>query len=365
MKTSILTQATQANGNLIEVGGHAVVATYTTEGEEYDALRNGIGIYDLSAVGKFEVGGDEHVNFLNELVTKDIEFLDVEKSIFTLLLNEEGNVIDAVTLHKKEESIIIETSVNGRDAVGAWLQERKTDEVEITDLSDDYALIAFEGPYSWKAAASLIDYDISLLPFQAFVATEIEGSEALLFRNGVTGEYGYKVLLANDAAVALWEKLVAHDAASYPVKAVGHSTLEIAMLEVRQPNVLVETEGLNVFESSLEWVVSFYKENFVGRDALDAKRGDGVNRRIVGFSIEEGELSEQDSVVLEDETIGTVLQVRNSGALGKKLGLALVDELFAVSGIALQAQNQAGERVTINTISSPYILPKSWAIKIA
>ncbi|KEO85003.1 aminomethyltransferase family protein [Tumebacillus flagellatus] len=365
MKTSILTQATKANGNLIEIGGQAVVSTYSNEGEEYDALRNGIGIYDLSAVGKFEVGGDEHVNFLNELVTKDIEFLDVEKSIFTLLLNEEGDVIDAVTLHKKEESILIETSAAGREAVGAWLHERKIDDVEITDLSDDYALVAFEGPYAWKAAASLIDYDISLLPFQAFVATEVEGSEALLFRNGVTGEYGYKVLVANDAAIALWEKLLAHDASNYPVKPVGHSTLEIAMLEVRQPNVLVEADGLNVFEASLEWVVSFYKESFVGREALEAKRGEGVNRRLVGFSIEEGDLAASDAVVLEDETIGTVLQVRNSGALGKKLGLALVDELFSVSGISLQAQNQAGERVTLNTISSPYILPKSWGIKIA
>ncbi|PWK15855.1 aminomethyltransferase family protein [Tumebacillus permanentifrigoris] len=365
MKTSILTQATKQQGTLTEVNGYAVVSTYSTEGAEYEALRNGVGLYDLSAVGKYLVKGDEHVEFLNHLVTKDIEFLDVEKTIYTLLLNEEGNVIDAVTLYKREESILIETSVQGRDAVGAWLEERKTGDVEIEDLSDALSILAVEGPYSWKAAAGLIDFDISLLPFQSFVENEIDGVQAIFCRNGVTGEYGYKVVIESEAAAGVWEKLLGHDASQYPVQAVGHSTLEVAMLEVRQPNVAVETADVNVFESCLEWVVSFYKEDFVGREALEAKRGEGVNRRIIGFSVEAGSLSEQDSIVLEDETIGTVLQVRDSGFLGKKLGLALVDELFAVSGIALEATNQAGERVTVQTISSPYILPKSWAIKIA
>lgn len=365
MKTTILTEASKQNGTLVDINGYAVVATYTNEVEEYDALRNGVGLYDLSAAGKFVVGGDAHLEFMNQLVTKDIEFLDVEKTIFTLLLNDEGNVIDAVTLYKREESILIETSVAGRDAVGAWLEARKTDEVELEDVSDKLSILAFEGPYSWKAGAGLIDFDISLLPFQSFVENEINGHQAIFCRNGVTGEYGYKVVIESEAAPALWEQLLGHDATQYPVKPIGHATLEVAMLEVRQPNVLVETKELNVFESCLEWVVSFYKEDFVGREALEAKREEGVNRRLIGFSLEEGALSEQDPLVLEQETIGTVLQVRESGALGKKLGLALVDEQFAVSGIALEATNQAGERVTLQTISSPYILPKSWSIKIA
>ncbi|SDY98636.1 aminomethyltransferase family protein [Thermoactinomyces sp. DSM 45892] len=365
MKTTLLTRNIMNDHACREADGYAVVSTYTDVNEEYRVLRGGVGLIDLSAVGKIKVTGESHVEFINELVTKEIEFLDIEKSLYTLLLDDNGQVIDLINVYKTEDAILIETSITKRSEVLAWLNGRKVDDVEIEDLSEKLAMIGLEGPYAWKVGQRLIDFEISSLPFQAFVEIDWNGHHVFFARTGVTGEYGYKVIVQMDVAHQMWETLLGYADEDVKVQAVGMDALEIAMMEVRQPNMAVEGNDLTLYEACLEWLVSFDKEDFTGFEAINSMREQGVKQRVIGFVTNQDHvLDANDAIVVEETNVGKVLQICYSPTLDKKLGLAVIHEDFAVSGIDLEGLNQNGERVRIQTQSSPYTFPKSWSIKI-
>ncbi|MGX4668277.1 aminomethyltransferase family protein [Cerasibacillus sp. JNUCC 74] len=361
---TILTDSLKENAVLQNKGGYGVISSYTNVADEYSSLRNEVGIIDFSAVGKLRITGDEHVEFFNSLISFDIEFLDVEKTAFSLMLDNKGNVIDLITIYKHDDYILVETSVSKRARVLEYLNAYKTDEIEIVDESDSLAVIAFEGPYAWKLGQNLIDFDISSLPFQSFVETKWNGKDILFSRTGVTGEYGYRVFISVNEAVNLWNYLVKQKDEDYSVTPVGMDALNITMLEVRQPNIEFEAKGLSVFESCFEWLISFDKEEFVAMDVINEQIEQGVKRRLVGFKFNSAdELVPSDSIMVEDEKVGEVLQVEYSFVLEQNLGLAIIKNEFAVSGLTIEGSGANG-RVQIQTASSPYITPKSWAIKI-
>ena len=365
MKTSTLTEFLLANGESRKEGEYAVVTTYTDTNEEYGVLRSAIGLIDFSAAGKFRIGGDEHVQFVNRLVTKDIEFLDVEKSIYTAMLFEDGRIMDLVTLYKQEDAIIMEASPERRDQVWNWLMEQKLEDVELEDLSDAWASIAFEGPYAWKLGQSLVNFEISSLPFQSFVEIEWKGHKSMLARVGGTGEYGYKLIIPAELAIESWNELLGFTEDDLKVQAVGQEALDVSFLEVRQPSIKVEGLNLNLYEACLEWLLTPHKEEFIGISALQGQKEKADGRKLVGFTFnKENELNQGDDLLIEDTKVGHVMQVHYSPSLEKNLGIGIVEQFFAVSGIEMEGLNTAGERVIVETKSSPYVLPKSWSIKI-
>ncbi|TKI27826.1 aminomethyl transferase family protein, partial [Bacillus cereus] len=124
--------------------------------EAYDAVRNGIGVIDLSTTGRIVVKGEDHVEFLDRLVTKDIIFMEEETTLFTLLLQEDGTVIDIINLFKNEDSLTVITTPHKKEMVLAWLQNQKPSGVEIIDISQTHSQIGFEGPYAWKLAQKFL-----------------------------------------------------------------------------------------------------------------------------------------------------------------------------------------------------------------
>ncbi len=349
------------------VGGYQIIECYGDLQQEYDALRSQVGVLDYSANGKIKITGNDPIAFLNPLISIDIEFMDIERTNFALILNEEAQVIDLITFYHQEDYIWIETSPDKRKDVYEWLVEKNTDQnVEIEDVTENYAVVGFEGPYAWKVGQTFLDFDISSLPFQSFVETTWEGEEILFARTGVTGEYGYKLLIDATAGSKLWQYVLEQKGEEYVVHPVGTLALEITMLEVRQPNIVYETKDLNVFEACLEWLIHFDKEDYTANHALQTIREKGVDRRIVGFCFDTDEtLEEGDTIFVEEVEVGKVVQVVPSFNLGKKLALGVIENTFAVSGLTLQAlHHKTDKQVTIQTISSPYVIPKSWGIKI-
>lgn len=199
--------------------------------EAYDAVRNGIGVIDLSTTGRIVVKGEDHVEFLDRLVTKDIIFMEEETTLFTLLLQEDGTVIDIINLFKNEDSLTVITTPHKKEMVLAWLQNQKPSGVEIIDISQTHSQIGFEGPYAWKLAQKFLDFEISSLPFQSFVLNQLFGKEFLLARTGVTAEYGYQLLFEK-----CLEPIVLETVNSFKedikLKKVDWETLETLMLEI-------------------------------------------------------------------------------------------------------------------------------------
>ncbi len=194
MNNGILAQSlAYATARITQEGRYGVVAAFSDVMAEYSALRRSVGLCDFSTHGKFKITGDDYVRWLSELVSRDLEFFDTEKTLFALCLNEQGEALDLVTLYKYEDAILVETEASNRDRLADWFEQHRTDAVVIEDVSEELALIGFEGPQAFKVARMLIDFEISSIPFQSFVETTKDGQLLTLARIGSTGEYGYKV----------------------------------------------------------------------------------------------------------------------------------------------------------------------------
>ena len=345
-----------------------VIQVFTEFEEEYKALRNEVGLMDLSAAGKFKVSGEDHVEYMDSIISADIEFMDIEKVVFSLLIDSDAKAVDLIAIYKQEDYILIETTASKRRDVLSILQEFKIEDLDvlIEDVTEDLAIIAFEGPYAWRVGQSLVESDITSLQFQSFFETKWNEEEIIFARIGVTGEYGYKVILPMQKSVELWNVILEKEDEDYKVLPVGQKAMHLAMLEVRQPNIEVEADHLSVLESSFEWLLNFEKEDYVGEDALRELLEEDVSKRIVGFSSEtQSTITAKDSIQIEDIVVGEVLQAVYNPIEERYFGLAVLDIDFAVSGLVLESVGkESSEKKVIQTISSPYIVPKSWAIKM-
>ncbi len=137
------------------------------------------------------------------------------------------------------------------------------------------------------------------------------------------------------------------------------------MLEVRQPVIRAETSHLDVRSAGLEWLIDFDKSYYIGQQAVDAQREEQVERRLVGFvARKDAAVEPEDKVVLGEREIGTVVVAHYSAALNATLGLALNTEPFTVPGLTWAVKNKQGKSVEARSISSPYIVPKSWTVKM-
>jgi glycine cleavage system aminomethyltransferase T len=344
------------------LGNYETVAVVSSIEQEYDAVRNHVGIFDFSALGKIKVSGKCAMEYLQLLVTRDIEYLAPEKSAVTLMLDDAGQVVGMVTVLNFEEYYLVETWPTAHEKVLDWMRKQSSEDVVIEDVSTQYAIIGVEGPQSWELTQKLVDFEITSLPYQGFFETEWEGNDIVVARIGYTAEYGYQFMIREEQAPKLLEVLL-QEGVPFEAQLCGWKVLDPCMLEVRQPNIDLELDQRNLFEAALNWLVDFRKDEFVGRDAVLNMKEQGFQRSMVGFSApQDVNVREGDAIKVEDDVVGQVVCAVNSGVLGKKLGLAMLDNKYAVSGLELAVD--AGGLSAINTISSPYILPKSWSIKM-
>lgn len=346
-------------------GAYGIVSSFSSIAEEYAAIRGSVAIFDFSTHGSFKVSGDEHVAWVASLVSRDLEFVNSETVTFALCLNETADVLGIVSLYKQDNSIIIETETADRDRLAAWFEEHRAEGIKIEDMSERIALIGIEGPAAFKVVQTLLDYEISAIPFQGFVETTYQGETLLLARTGYTGEYGYKVVAPTVVARQLWDELYAR-VREMGGRQCGAEALATTMLEVRQPIGGVETEGLPVIAAGLGWLVDFNKgDDYIGKEAIQEQAAAPHQERTIGFIVDgHASIKRGDPVVLEEQTIGKVITSFYSPTLNAQLGLALNSEPFTVPGLTWETRNEQGEVYEAHSVSSPYLVPRSWKIKM-
>ena len=364
MNTGLLTNE-QSSAQIYTEGKYEMVASFGDVAEEYAAIRGSVALFDFSSHGKFKISGENHLDWISGLVSRNLEFMDSESVIMALCFNEAAEVLGIVSLYKYDDSVLIETETAERDLLAAWFEQHRTDGVEINDLSDSSALLGLEGPAAFKVAQTLLDYEISSIPFQGFVEVEYQGEPAILARTGYTGEYGYKILADARIANNLWDDFSAQ-VRELGGRQCGQEALTTTMLEVRQPIGSLETLDLSAIPAGLGWMVDFNKaDEYIGKDALMEQCASLLEQRTIGF-ITDGQASIKigNKVILDDQVIGRVIAVCYSPTLQAQLGLALNAEPFTVPDLTWSVQDEQGQSFQARSLSSPYVMPRSWKVKM-
>ncbi len=338
------------------IGATTVVWNFGDFEAECSALRTGAGLIDLSSGGPIGVSGAQAVDLLQACLSRDIEFLIPDRAQWSIVLHPDGAIVDVVTVIAGDGDYTVLTGPGRGADVEAALRDAAGDlDVQIDNLEARTAVLALEGPQSWKVVADVLGAEYVSLAYENVLAIEIDGHECLFARLGVTGEYGYTFILPNDIAADLWEQLVASGAAP-----VGHQARETAMLEVRQPIVHREVRAEDtVISAGLNWLVDLSKEAFVGREALMAAAELGAVSGPIGFMVSSGAAQAGDSLYAEDETIGEIVYVAASPNLGTSIGLARVAREWQASGLDFRT-----DTATVRTLAPPYFVPTSWSTSI-
>ncbi|MBW3669051.1 MAG: aminomethyltransferase family protein [Actinobacteria bacterium] len=329
--------------------------------EEYTALRQRRALFDFSHLGRIKISGRGALDFLQEQVARDITYLFPEKSLTSLMLDEEGRPFDVVVVYKVQGGYILETSVGHGAATLERLRAAAPDEVEVTDLSEELAVVGIEGPFAWEVLGRLYEPQLTGLPYQGVATIEWEGEEVRVSRTGFTGEYGYKLYLPVAAASKAWHLMLEE------TPPAGYAALETAMLEMRQPMLHREVGPEdNVVRCGLNWMVELDKEDYIGREALGEQAESEPDYLTVGFTAPADlDIATGSTVIAGGELeIGTVAHTVHSPTLHARIGLARTKAEWTTFGLELEVQAPDGARAPIRTVAAPFLIPFSWSVPI-
>jgi len=323
--------------------------------DHYRAVRENVGMFDFSSLSKFFISGVNATDFLDFILPCNVRNLNLNEIIHTAILDKDGRLIDAIYLYRFLDSFLILGNPSQKEKTKDLFEEYKKAEVNISDSTEDYSIISFEGPFSFESAKKIIGFDVFGLGYLRFIETNFQGiSEVICSRTGVTGEYGYRIIVPRDAEKIILSKISEDE--SLPPK-LEKEVLNVLCQEVRFPyfNAFVE-EGDNVLEVGLHWFIDFRKEKFLAKDAIESTKSD-LNKHLVGFR-SDGNVDDLKGkeVYVEDEKIGYVKSCVYSPTLESSIGFAMLKEEWAVTGIDAY---RVEKEIQIQTLSTPHFMTKS------
>ncbi|MDQ1649895.1 MAG: aminomethyltransferase [Frankiaceae bacterium] len=339
---------------LAPFGGWEMPLAYAGTVEEHHAVRNGVGVFDVSHLGKGRVSGRRAREFVNASLTNDLGRLEEGEAQYTLCCDESGGVVDDLIayLHNDEDVFLIPNAANTAEVV-TRLAAAAPAGIEVTDLHRTLAVLAVQGPRSVEVLDALG------LPsggdYMSFAPAEWNGAPVVVCRSGYTGERGYELLPRWDDAGALWDALL--EAGAVPCGLGARDTLRTEMGYPLHGQDL--SQEISPVQARLGWAVGWDKPHFWGRDALLAEREAGPRRRLWGLVARERAIPRHDMVVHSSHGIpvGVVTSGTFSPTLKKGIALALLDRGVAEGDVV--SVDVRGRPAPMQVVKPPFVEAKT------
>jgi len=322
-RTPLYEEHKALGARLVDFAGWEMPVQYEGVKAEHAAVRERCGLFDVSHMGEVVFRGPDAGAAVQRLVTRDVACMKVGQAGYCAVCYESGGTVDDVLVYRREDDFLVVVNAANREKDVAHFRQSTQDlDVEVSDESDDWALLALQGPEAVGLLQGLTDADLSAVrPFR-FVEAEVEGASAILSRTGYTGEDGFEIYVRPDSAPAVWRRLTESGAA--PVGLGARDTLRLEAGMSLYGNEL--SAEITPLEAGIAFAVHLDKEpGFIGQRALLEEKEAGLERRIVGFEMTGRGIARHDyPVSVGGEEVGYVTSGTHSPTLGKAIGLALV-----------------------------------------
>jgi aminomethyltransferase len=340
-------------GKIVPFAGYEMPVQYAGGiTAEHKAVREGCGIFDVSHMGEFWITGDRAVEFVNYVTTNDVAALAVGQVHYSTILNDRGTIEDDCLVYRFADRIMM--VVNASNATKDFhhiSRHAARFGVQLTDASDDTALIAVQGPKAAEILQMLTSVDLGAIRYYHFTEGSVAGHDAIVSRTGYTGEDGFELYVPNDAAVPLWNALL-NTGRVTPCGLGARDTLRLEMGMALYGNDIDDTT--TPLEANLAWLVKLDKGDFVGRDALVAQKERGLARRLVGFTVAERNFPRHGYPVFYDgQPSGAVCSGTMSPTLGIPIGTCYLPIAGAKPGTTFEIEIR-GKRVPATVTRPPF-----------
>jgi aminomethyltransferase len=362
MKTTPLTETHQQLGaKMAEFAGYNMPISYTGIKDEHQAVRNQVGMFDVSHMGEFIIRGAQAPQLMQKLVASNVEKMKPGKAQYTCMTNEQGGIIDDFIHYKLDEEtfMAIPNAANiQRD--WEWMnQHNDFDDVEIINISDDTTLLAIQGPNAQKTLQPLTESDLSELKMFTFTRGQVAGVDnVIISATGYTGEPGFEIYFDNSEAQKVWNKVL-EAGKDHGLKPAGLGARDTLRLEVGlclHGNDI--DESTTTLEARLGWLTKL-DTDFIGRDALAKQKEEGITRKLMGFELQERGIPRKGYKIKDEEgsSIGEVTSGTQSPSLNKGIGMGYIQKDYIEPGTEIQIQIRK-KSVPANVVKPPFYKKK-------
>ncbi|MBM0867957.1 glycine cleavage system aminomethyltransferase GcvT [Staphylococcus auricularis] len=325
-QTPLYQKYVDSGAKIVEFGGWAMPVQFTTIKDEHNAVRNNIGLFDVSHMGEVQIKGPEASKLVQYLLSNDTSKVAVGKAQYTALCNEKGGVIDdLITYQLDDETYVLVVNAANTDKDFEWMKSHSDDfDAEVTNVSDQYGQLAVQGPKARDLVAELVDVDVSeMQPFDFKLDVTIFDKKVILSQSGYTGEDGFEIYCDSNDTVAIWDGLLEHD-----VTPCGLGARDTLRLEAGLPLHGQDlSESITPYEGGIAFAAKpLIDDDFIGKSVLKDQKENGSEYRTVGLEMIDKGIPRTGYKVLDldGNEIGEVTSGTQSPLTGKSIALAII-----------------------------------------
>ena len=328
MKNTALTHIHENLGaKMLPFAGYNMPITYEGVNAEHETVRNGVGVFDVSHMGEFLLSGPNALALIQKVTSNDASVLTVGRAQYSCLPNFDGGIVDDLIIYKmKEEQYLLVVNASNIEKDWDWISSQNDLGVDMKNISDDYSLLAIQGPKAVEAMQPLTSVNLSEIKYYHFEVADFAGFEhVIISATGYTGSGGFEIYCKNDQAEAIWNK-VFEAGAAFGIKPIGlaaRDTLRLEMGFCLYGNDI--DDSTSPLEAGLGWITKFNKD-FTNSENLKNQKEAGVYKKLIGFELTERGVPRHDYEIVNKN--GTVIGKVTSGtmapSLNKGIGLGYV-----------------------------------------
>ena len=357
MKNITLSHIHESLGaKMVPFAGYNMPVQYEGVTAEHETVRNGVGVFDVSHMGEFLIEGPNALALIQKVTSNDASTLTEGKAQYSYLPNADGGIVDDLIVYKfNNEKYLLVVNASNIDKDWDWIASHNNMKAEMLNISEDYSLLAIQGPKAIEAMQSLTSVNLAEIKFYHFEVAAFAGVEnVIISATGYTGSGGFEIYCKNSDVEQIWKK-VFEAGASFEIKPIGlaaRDTLRLEMGFCLYGNDINDTTS--PFEAGLGWITKFTKE-FINSENLKKQKEAGVARKLVGFELIERGIPRHDYEIVDADgnNIGIVTSGTMAPSLGKGIGMGYVKTEFSSvdSDIYILIRNN---KVAAKVVKTPF-----------
>jgi aminomethyltransferase len=318
---------------MVEFAGYNMPIQYEGVKAEHLAVRNSLGVFDVSHMGEFFISGEKSFEFLQSILSNDISVLINDQAQYTCLPNDENGIVDDLIVYKfNDQKYMLVVNASNIEKDLNWIKSKNNYGVSIKNESEKYSLLAIQGPKAIDAMRSLTNIDLNSIAFYHFKQGLFAGyDDVIISATGYTGSGGFEIYCKNEQAIQIWNK-VFEAGAEHNIKPIGlaaRDTLRLEMGYCLYGNDI--NENTSPIEAGLGWITKFTKE-FTNSQYLKNEKETGPERKLIAFETVERGIPRKNYEIYSNENnkIGIVTSGTMSPSFNKGIGLGYVSSEYSL-----------------------------------
>ncbi len=314
---------------MVPFAGYNMPVQYAGVNVEHETVRNAVGVFDVSHMGEFLLSGPKAIDLIQKISSNDAANLTIGRAQYSCMPNGKGGIVDDLIIYKiKDEQYLLVVNASNIEKDWNWISKHNDMGVDMRDLSDEYSLLAIQGPKAVEAMQSLSSINLAEIKYYHFEVADFAGIEhVIISATGYTGSGGFEIYCKNDQVQQVFDKVMeaGKDFGIQPIGLAARDTLRLEMGFCLYGNDIDDTTS--PLEAGLGWITKLKKEaDFVDKASLAKMKEEGIKRKLVAFEMIDRGIPRHDYEIVDADgnNIGRVTSGTMSPSMKKGIGLGYV-----------------------------------------